>query len=185
MPNEYYRSIRHSLKLTFRSTESGKLTGSVMVDDGGKLGGWTNRDFSPRYIFYLPGYSGNKKLGAMGYLSWTHSLSARTFYEVKGSQLNRTSEFGYSDDDNDGFVEVGEDGDFIVLTSSAESDKYLGVNGSAVLADGRRGIIRTRLKRLACSAAAIFGPPMPRRHGSMPTTGIRWSIEAARPQTWA
>lgn len=138
MPNEYHLSIRHSLKLTFRPSESGKLTGSLMVDDGGKLGGWTNRDFSPRYIFYLPGYSGNKKLGTMGYLSWTHSLSSRTFYEVKVSQLNRTSEFGYSDDDNDGFVEVGEDGDFIVLTSSAESDKYLGVNGSAVLADGRR-----------------------------------------------
>ena len=138
MPNEYHLSIRHSLKLTFRPSESGKLTGSLMVDDGGKLGGWTNRDFSPRYIFYLPGYSGNKKLGTMGYLSWTHSLSARTFYEVKVSQLNRTSEFGYSDDDNDGFVEVGEDGDFIVLTSSDESDKYLGVNGSAVLADGRR-----------------------------------------------
>lgn len=138
MPNEYHLSIRHSLKLTFRPSESGKLTGSLMVDDGGKLGGWTNRDFSPRYIFYLPGYSGNKKLGTMGYLSWTHSLSPRTFYEVKVSQLNRTSEFGYSDDDNDGFVEVGEDGDFIVLTSSAESDKYLGVNGSAVLADGRR-----------------------------------------------
>ena len=138
MPNEYHLSIRHSLKLTFRPSESGKLTGSLMVDDGGKLGGWTNRDFSPRYIFYLPGYSGNKKLGTMGYLSWTHSLSPRTFYEVKVSQLNRTSEFGYSDDDNDGFVEVGEDGDFIVLTSSDESDKYLGVNGSAVLADGRR-----------------------------------------------
>ena len=138
MPNEYHLSIRHSLKLTFRPSESGKLTGSLMVDDGGKLGGWTNRDFSPRYIFYLPGYSGNKKLGTMGYLSWTHSLSARTFYEVKVSQLNRTSEFGYSDDDNDGFVEVGEDGDFIVLTSSDESDKYLGVNGSAVLVDGRR-----------------------------------------------
>lgn len=138
LPNEYHLSIRHSLKLTFRPTDSGKLTGSLMVDDGGKLGGWTNRDFSPRYIFYLPGYSGNKKLGTMGYLSWTHSLSPRTFYEVKVSQLNRNSEFGYSDDDNDGFVEVGEDGDFIVLTSSADSDKYLGVNGSAVLADGRR-----------------------------------------------
>ena len=138
MPNEYHLSIRHSLKLTFRPSESGKLTGSLMVDDGGKLGGWTNRDFSPRYIFYLPGYSGNKKIGTMGYLSWTHSLSPRTFYEVKVSQLNRTSEFGYSDDDNDGFVEVGEDGDFIVLTSSDESDKYLGVNGSAVLTDGRR-----------------------------------------------
>ncbi len=138
LPNESHLTMRHSLKLTVRPTEAGKFTGKFMVDDGGKLGGWTNRDFSPRYIFYLPGYSGNKKLGLMGYLSWTQSLSPRTFYEIKISQLNRNSEFGYSDDDGDGFVEVGEDGDFIVLRSSADSDKYLGVNGSAVLADGSR-----------------------------------------------
>lgn len=138
LPYGHHLSMRHSLKLTFKPTENGKLTANFMVDDEGKLGGWTNRDYAPRFKFYTLGYPSNKKLGMMGYLNWTHTLSSKTFYEVKVSQLNRNSQFGYSDDDGDGRVEAGEDGDFIKITESAQSDLYLGVNGTGVLANGQR-----------------------------------------------
>jgi hypothetical protein len=138
LPYGHHVSMRHSLKLTFKPSDSGKLTANFMIDDEGKLGGWTNRDFASRFKFYHAGYPGNKKLGLMGYLGWTQSLSPKTFYEIKVSQLNRTSEFGYSDDNGNGRVDSGEDGDFIVLKTSAESDKYLGLNGSGILANGQR-----------------------------------------------
>jgi hypothetical protein len=138
LPNEKNRNMRYSLKATNRVTENAKVTGSVMIDDGGKLGGWVNRDFSSKFKFYPEGYVGNKKLGLMGYLGLTHSISPNTFYEVKVSQLNRSSELGYSDDNGNGFVEQGENGDFIVLDTPAESELYLGVQGSSVDANGNR-----------------------------------------------
>ena len=136
LPNMLNKSQRHSLKLTHRLNSNIKLTGNVMIDDGGELGGWVNRNFSGKYSYYPQGALGNKKLGTMSYLAMSHSLSQKTFYEVKLSSTTRMSKFGYSDDDNDGIVEVGENGDFIFIDSAAESEKYLGVDGSGADADG-------------------------------------------------
>ena len=134
--NSLNRSARYSLKLTHRPSDAVKLTGNLMIDDAGKLGGWVNRDFNGRFKFYPQGAIGNKKLGAMAYAGLTHVLSPQTYYELKISQLNRASEFGFSDDNGDGRVDLGENGDFITIDNAAESEKYLGVGGSAVDPDG-------------------------------------------------
>ena len=136
LPNMLNRSQRHSLKLTHRLNQNLKLTGNVMIDDGGELGGWVNRNFSGRYSYFPEGALGNKKLGSMVYLGLSHSLSQKTFYDIKISQNKRQSKFGYSDDNNDGMVQKSEDGDFIFIDSAAESEKYLGVDGSGADADG-------------------------------------------------
>ena len=135
-PNQIDKSMRHSLKLTHQASDDIKLTGSMMIDDGGGLGGWVNRNFSSKYAYYPTGAMGNVKLGTMAYLGLSHVLSPKTFYEVKLSQVTRSSEFGYSDDDGDGIVEEGGDGDFIFLQGLADSEKYLGVDGSGAAADG-------------------------------------------------
>jgi hypothetical protein len=137
-PNEKNSTMRYSLKLNQNVTENAKLTGSMMVDDGGKLGGWVNYEFSSRYKYFPVGYVGNKKLGWMGYAGLTHTLSPNTFYEVKISKLNRTTEIGYSDDNANGRVEVGENGDFIIIDDPTESTLYLGVGGSSLNAAGQR-----------------------------------------------
>ena len=141
--NEKHRSARYSLKLTHNAADNVKLTASGWVDDGGKLGGWVNRDFSSVYKYFPEGNLGNKKLGLMGYLALNHSLSPSTFYEVKVSQLNRESEFGFSDDNADGFISRGEDGDFIRLDTAAEAALYLGVEGNGVRADGQESFFST------------------------------------------
>lgn len=135
-PNALNRSQRYSLKLTHRLSQNIKLTANAMIDDGGELGGWVNRNFSGRYAYFPAGALGNKKLGTMSYLGMSHSLSNNTFYEVKISQVSRMSKFGYSDDDGDGIVETSENGDFIFIDSAEESEKYLGVDGSGADADG-------------------------------------------------
>ena len=134
--NALNRSARLSLKATHRATDALKVTANVSVDDGGRLGGWTNRDFNGRFKFYPQGAIGNKKLGLLAYLGLTHTVSERTIIDVKLSQLNRTSEFGFSDDDGDGVSTLDEGGDFIRIDSAEESELYLGVGGSAVDADG-------------------------------------------------
>jgi outer membrane receptor protein involved in Fe transport len=134
---EQHRSARYSLKLTHQQSDAIKLTASGWVDDGGILGGFTNRDFTGVYKFFPEGNVGNKKLGAMGYLAMTHTLSENTFYELKVSQLNRESQFGYSDDDADGRPEIGEDGDFIRIDTPEEAALYLGTeSGVGARPDG-------------------------------------------------
>lgn len=123
---EKNRSARYSLKLTHQASDAVKLTASGWVDDGGILGGFTNRAFTGVYKYFPEGNVGNKKLGTMGYLALTHTLSQNTFYEFKVSQLNRESQFGYSDDDADGRPELGEDGDFIRINTPEEAALYLG-----------------------------------------------------------
>ena len=134
--NTLNRGARFSLKATHRPTDALKVTANVSVDDGGRLGGWVNRDFNGRFKFYPQGAIGNKKLGVLAYLGLTHTVSDRTIVDVKLSQLNRTSEFGFSDDDGDGVSTLDEGGDFIRIDSAEESERYLGVGGSAVDADG-------------------------------------------------
>ena len=136
LPNTLNRSMRHSLKLTHKAGDNLKLTGNVMIDDGGELGGWVNRNFSGKYSYYPQGALGNKKLGTMMYLGANYSFSPNTFLDVKVSNVTRSSTFGYSDDNGNGIVEDGEDGDFIFIDSAEESEKYLGVDGSGADADG-------------------------------------------------
>ena len=134
---EQHRSARYSLKLTHQATDDMKLTASAWVDDGGLLGGWTNREYTGVYKFFPEGNLGNKKLGTMGYLALTHTLSPSTFYEIKVSQVNRESQFGYADDNSNGRPEIGEDGDFIRIDTPEEASLYLGVNsGSGFSAEG-------------------------------------------------
>ena len=52
LPNTLNRSMRHSLWLTHKAGDNLKLIGNVMIDDGGELGGWVNRNFSGKYSYY-------------------------------------------------------------------------------------------------------------------------------------
>jgi len=125
-PNEFQRELDGSLKLTYSISPSVKLTGTLNIEDGGILGGWKNRAYNNRFKYFLQGIPQNAKLGVVGNLKWTHTLSPKTFYEVQVSQVNRRSEFGFSDDDGDGNPELGEDGDFIKFNTLEQYDKYFG-----------------------------------------------------------
>ncbi len=130
------RSIRYSLKLAHALGTDRKLVANLVVDDGGKWGGWVNRNFNGKYKFFPEGAIGHKKLGLLGYLSWTHFTAPESFYNVKISRLQRNSEFGFSDDDGDGRSSRNEDGDFLIIRSAEQAEKYLGVGGSGVRSDG-------------------------------------------------
>ncbi|MSS72700.1 MAG: TonB-dependent receptor [Candidatus Latescibacteria bacterium] len=129
-PNEFTQTVTSSLKLHTTLGDRLKLVGFLMVEDGGLLGGWTNRDFATRYKFYANGIPQNKRLGVVGYGAVTHFVSPRTFYEIKVSRSGRTSEFGFSDDNKNGVVEMGEDGDFIKIDTQAQSDLYFKGTGT-------------------------------------------------------
>lgn len=136
-PGEFNREVNSSLKLNYNLTNSQKLTGNIIINDGGILGGWKNQAYSSRFKFFSEGNAQNEKLGIVGYLGWTHTLSSKTFYEIKGSYTGRTSRFGYSDDNGNGIVERGENSDFLIIRTQPEAEKYLGTGGSGVLSGKR------------------------------------------------
>lgn len=137
-PGEFNREMTSSLKLNYNLANNKRLSGNIIVNDGGILGGWKNQTFSSRFKFFPEGNAQNEKLGLVGYLNYTHTLSPKTFFEIRGSYTGRTSRFGYSDDDNDGKIERGENGDFLIIETPQESEKYLGVGGNGRLPDGSR-----------------------------------------------
>ena len=59
----------------------------------------------------------------MMYLGANYSFSPNTFLDVKVSNVTRSRMFGY-DDNGNGIVKDGEDGDFIFIDSAEESEKY-------------------------------------------------------------
>jgi outer membrane receptor protein involved in Fe transport len=142
-PGEFDREVTSSLKLNYNLTNSDKLTGNLIVNDGGILGGWKNRTFSARYKYFPEGNPQNEKLGLVGYLAWTKTLSPNTFFEIRGSYTGRTSRFGYSDDNNDGVISRGEDGDFLMLETAEQALKYLGDAGGGIITDTDGNQIRT------------------------------------------
>jgi hypothetical protein len=136
-PDEFNRELNTSLKLNYNLKNTQKVTANVILNDGGVLGGWKNRAFSSRFKYFPQGNAQNEKQGLVAYLAWTNSLSPKTFYDVRASYTGRTSRFGYSDDDGDGIIEPGENGDFLILQTKEQSEKYLGVGGSGVIGTTR------------------------------------------------
>ncbi len=136
-PNEFNRELNTSLKLNYNLKSTQKLTANVMLNDGGVLGGWKNRQFSSRFKYFPEGNGQNEKQGLVSYLAWTNTISPKTFYDVRASYTGRLSRFGYSDDDGDGIISPGENGDFLVLNTKEQSEKYLGVGGSGVIGTRR------------------------------------------------
>ncbi len=136
-PGEFLRTITTSLKLHYNLSARMKLTGNIIVDDGGQLTGFYNRPFTQYTKFYMEGIPRNRKLGLMYYLNLQHTLSNKTYYEVKFCQNYKHTEIGYTDGNNDGWIDYGEeDGDFLIIDSAAEVEKYYGD-------DTRRGFFVT------------------------------------------
>jgi hypothetical protein len=82
-PGEFNREINTSLKLNYNLANTQKLSGNIIINDGGILGGWKNQAYSSKYKFFPEGNAQNEKLGVVGYLGWTHTLSSKSFYEIK------------------------------------------------------------------------------------------------------
>lgn len=135
--DEFNREANASLKLNYNLTNTQKITANAIVNDGGVLGGWKNRSFTSKYKFFPLGNPQNEKLGIVSYLAWTNNISPKTFFDVRASYTGRTSRFGYSDDDGDGIIEEGENGEFLILRSKEQSEKYLGVGGNGVIGTRR------------------------------------------------
>lgn len=126
LPYDTDKRVIATLKMNYDFSSDQKLTLYGQLEDGGKLFDFVNWKYNPKWIYYMEGAPRYKDLGAVVYAKWTHSLSAKTFYEVQLSQNCKTSWIGYPDDNGDGYCDIGEKGDFIQFNTMEEYLKYVG-----------------------------------------------------------
>ncbi len=126
LPFDMDKRATVTLKLNYAFTSNKKLTVFSQLEDGGKLFDFVNWKYNPRWIYYMEGAPRYKDLSTVYYAKWTHTLSAKTFYEIQLSQNNKTSWIGYPDDNGDGYCDIGEKGDFIEFKNADEYQKYVG-----------------------------------------------------------
>jgi len=127
-PGEFQRSLTTSLKLNYNLSPTNKLTGMVKIDDGGKLFGWKNRQYTYMYTFFLEGQPVNDKLNTMSYLKWTKSFDPSSFLETTLSYITNARTYGYApvrDANGNLRLEFDNYGDFLVLDTVEKSEKYL------------------------------------------------------------
>ncbi len=128
-PFDRTKRINGSFKAHYNLASNQKLTGMFQFNDGGEFFDFVNWKYNPRYKFFMEGAPRYKDLSTVGYLKYTHTLNAKTFYEVRASRTTNISKIGYPDDDGDGTPGLDDTGDFIKFDTIDEYIKYVGGNG--------------------------------------------------------
>jgi len=126
LPFDIDKRITGTLKLHYDVNDNQRVTLFGQLDDGGKLFDFVNWKFNPKWMYFMEGAPRYKDLGLIAYAKWTHTLSAKTFYEIQLSQANKTDWIGFPDDNNDGYSDLNETGDFIDFNSREEYLRYIG-----------------------------------------------------------
>ena len=123
-PGEFQRQVSGSVKLNYYLTPSNKLTVMSKVDDGGKLLGWKNRQFTYVYMFFLEGQPINDKLATTNYLKWVKTFNPTSFLETMVSYVTTARTYGYQPV-NDKLVYNEYGGDWLILDTAEKVDKYI------------------------------------------------------------
>jgi hypothetical protein len=123
-PNSFNRRLNAQVKATYDITSDTKLTGIGLVKDEGLWGGWNNRNYSNLWKYYLEGTTQDDGGSFVGSIKARHVLGDNSFIEGQYYRKYARTRYGYPDDDNDGFTETGEDGDFINFLETENIAKY-------------------------------------------------------------
>lgn len=129
LPNYYRRKINAQLKTTYSLGTNTRLSLVGVFDDGGKWGGWNNRDYHEFWRFYLEGVAQSDAGSYVGSLKLTQVINDKSFLDVQVYRTYAQTRYGYVDDDGNGFTDLGEDGDFLDFTDPDVVASYVGVVG--------------------------------------------------------
>jgi len=125
LPNEFRRRINSSMKLNYNLSPDMRLNFTGLLEDRGKLFGWKNTTYVEDFRFFLEGVPTSDGATLVGSLKWTHVLSQKTFYEVQLSVTDDNKRSGFSDDNGDGVVSLGENGDYLTFADTAQVYRYM------------------------------------------------------------
>jgi len=124
LPAEKVKRFNSSVKLNYNISSDIRLNATGALEDRGKLFGWKNRNYMDDFRFFLEGVPQWDGANILGSVKLTHVLSKSTFYEFQASIVNDNTRRGFSDDNNNGIVEIGEKGDFLTFADTAQVNRY-------------------------------------------------------------
>lgn len=139
MPNEFHRRMSGQLKTTYEISEKTSLTGVGLFEDRGYWGSWNNREFRDFFRYNLESVAQNDGGNYMGSLKLTQVMNDHSYLNVQAFRTYWRDRYGYPDDNGNGFVDQGEDGDFIDFFDYTDGDgngrpdvvdKYVDVDGN-------------------------------------------------------
>ena len=126
-PNEFNRRINAQVKATYDISSRTRLTAIGLFKDEGLWGGWSNRNYSNLWKFYLQGTAQDKSGNYVGSLKGRHVLGDNSYIEAQYYRKFARQKYGYPDDNDNGFVELGEDGDFLNFLETDNIAPYVWV----------------------------------------------------------
>lgn len=124
LPNQFRRRVNGQLKTSYDLSTNTELTFIGLLEDRGLWGGWNNRNYSELWRYYLEGTSQDDGGSYVTSLQLRHMLTDNSFITVQAYRKFARTRYGYPDDDGNGFVDVGEDGDFINFLKTENIAKY-------------------------------------------------------------
>lgn len=129
-PNSFDQRISGLLKSSYQLSSKDRLTAVGMLEDRGLWFGWNNRDYVEFWRFYLEGVAQNDGGSYLGSLKWTHVFNEDSYLDVQAYRTFQRTRYGYPDDNGNGVVDPGEDGDFIDFFDPSNIDTYIGTGNT-------------------------------------------------------
>jgi hypothetical protein len=123
-PNEFDQRFNAQLKATYDLTDNTRLTGVGLFQDEGRWGGWNNRNYSGLWKFNLESTAQDDAGSYVGSLRLRHVLGENSFITAQYYRKFAQTRWGYPDDNDDGLVDKGEDGEFINFLKTKNIAKY-------------------------------------------------------------
>lgn len=128
-PGEKFKRANGSLKASYNLTSDMRINAIGMLEDRGRLFGWRNRNYVEDFRFFLEGAPQYDGYSFIGSLKFTHVLSPSTFYEIQASTVNDNTRRGYVDGNNDGYIDLREEGEFLTFKDTAQVNRYMASGG--------------------------------------------------------
>lgn len=129
LPNQRTKSFTGSAKFTWGLSPTTQISLVGFLQDRGRLFGWKNSSYEGAYRFFLEGIPQWDGIHVTGGLKWLHLLSQSTSYDVQVSVVHDNVRRGFCDDNYDGIISLGENGDFLTFSDAAQVNRYQEAGG--------------------------------------------------------
>jgi outer membrane receptor protein involved in Fe transport len=124
LPNEKTQQLNATTKLTWALSPTMRLGVVGLLEDRGRLFGWKNSTYMDRFRYFLEGVPKWDGMHITAGVKWSHFLSRATAYELQVSVVHDNVRRGFCDDNNDGVISPGEDGDFLTWADKTQVIRY-------------------------------------------------------------
>jgi len=133
LPNQKTQRFNGSAKLTWNFSPTMRLSVVGLFEDRGRLFGWKNSSYSDRFRYFLEGVPLWDGLHFTGGVKWVHFLSQNSSYELQASVTHDNQRQGFCDENNDGVISPGEEGEFLTWSDTAQVHRYQSAGGGKEL----------------------------------------------------